>query len=113
MKVISSANQKGGCGKTTTAINLSSSLSSKGQRVLLIDFDPQAHATMGLDIVPSDLEISIYDVITPTETGSLRMDDILIPIKENFDLAPSSVILSVIEQELSGKEGREESSPSQ
>jgi len=108
MRVIASANQKGGCGKTTTAINLSSSLSSKEQRVLLIDFDPQAHATMGLNIMPSDLEKSIYDVITPKENGSLGIKDILVPIKDNFDLAPSSLILSAVEQELSGMEGRED-----
>jgi chromosome partitioning protein len=107
MRVIASANQKGGCGKTTTAINLSSSLSLKGKRVLLIDFDPQAHATMGLNINPSDLQKSIYDVITPKDYKFLRIEDILVPIKDNFDLAPSSLILSAVEQELSGLEGRE------
>lgn len=107
MRIIASANQKGGCGKTTTAINLSSSLAHKGQRVLLIDFDPQAHATMGLNVMPSDLEKSIYDVITPKQDGYLTLDDILIPIKDNFDLAPSDIILSVVEQELSGLKGRE------
>ena len=108
MRIIASANQKGGCGKTTTAINLSSSLSLKGRRVLLIDFDPQAHATMGLNVKPSDLEKSIYDVITPKKNGFLGIGDILVPIKDNFDLAPSSLILSVVEQELSGMEGRED-----
>ena len=108
MRVIASANQKGGCGKTTTAINLSSSLSLRGKRVLLVDFDPQAHATMGLNIKPSDLEKSIYDVITPKKNGFLGIGDILIPIKDNFDLAPSSLILSAVEQELSGMEGRED-----
>jgi len=108
MRVIASANQKGGCGKTTTAINLSSSLSLKGQKVLLIDFDPQAHATMGLSTTPSDFKKSIYDVITPKENESLGIEDILVPIKDNFDLAPSSLILSAVEQELSGMEGRED-----
>jgi len=108
MRTIAIANQKGGCGKTTSSINLSSSLSLKGQRVLLIDFDPQAHATMGLNIKPSDLEKSIYDVITPNRNGSVEIEDILSPIKDNFDLAPSSIILSVIEQELSGMDGRED-----
>jgi len=107
MRIIASANQKGGCGKTTTAINLSSSLSSKGERVLLIDFDPQAHATMGLNIMPSDFEKSIYHVITPKDYQFLGIEDILVPIKDNFDLAPSSLILSAVEQELSGLEGRE------
>ncbi len=108
MRVIASANQKGGCGKTTTAINLSFSLSLTGQRVLLIDFDPQAHATMGLNVKLSDVEKSIYDVITPKENEPLGIEDILVPIRDNFDLAPSSLILSAIEQELSGMEGRED-----
>ena len=107
MRVIASANQKGGCGKTTTAINLSSSLSLRGQKVLLIDFDPQAHATMGLNVKPSDLEKTIYDVITPKKNWLWGIDDILLPVKDNLDLAPSSLILSAFEQELSGLERRE------
>jgi Mrp family chromosome partitioning ATPase len=62
MRIIAVANQKGGCGKTTTAINLSSALVAKGQKILLIDCDPQAHATMGLNVKPSDLESSMYNV---------------------------------------------------
>jgi chromosome partitioning protein len=108
MRVIAVSNQKGGCGKTTTAINLSSSISLNGKRVLLVDCDPQSHATLGLNINPSDLEKSMYHIMTPKENGSLRMEDILISIKDNFDLAPSSVILSAVEQELSGVEGRED-----
>jgi len=107
MRVIASANQKGGCGKTTTAINLSSSLSLKGQKVLLIDFDPQAHATMGLNVKPSDLDKTIYDVITPKKNWLWGIEDIVVPVKDNFDLAPSSLILSAFEQELSGLERRE------
>jgi chromosome partitioning protein len=108
MRIIAIANQKGGCGKTTTAINLSSSLSLKGRRVLLIDCDPQSHATMGLNIKPSDLEKSMYHVMTSRGDELLGIEDIVISIKDNFDLAPSSVILSAIEQELSGTEGRED-----
>ena len=108
MRIIASANQKGGCGKTTTAINLSSSLSLKGQKVLLIDFDPQAHATMGLNVNPGDLEKSIYDVVTPRKNEPLEIEEILWSIRENFDLAPSNIILSAFEQELSGLDGRED-----
>ncbi len=108
MRIIAVANQKGGCGKTTTAINLSSALVSKGQKILLIDCDPQAHATMGLNVKPSDLESSMYNVITPKENERLPLSHVMVPIKDSFDLAPSSVILSAVEQELSGVEGREE-----
>jgi len=107
MRVIAVANQKGGCGKTTTAINLSFSLASKGKQVLLIDFDPQAHATMGLDINPPDLDQSIYDVLKPGEDHPPGIDDIVLPIRDNLDLAPSKGTLSALEQELLGVEGRE------
>jgi chromosome partitioning protein len=106
MKIIAIANQKGGCGKTTTAINLSSSLSLNGQRVLLIDCDPQAHATLGLNL-NSDLEKSMYHVMTPKQEDQIEIEDIVVPVKDNFDLAPSSIILGGVEQELAGVEGRE------
>ena len=107
MRIIAVANQKGGCGKTTTAISLSSSLALRGQKVLLIDCDPQAHATIGLNVSPSDLEKSLYHVLTPTESGGLGIEDVVQYVKENFDLAPSSVILSALEQDLAGTNGRE------
>ncbi|MEJ2725209.1 MAG: AAA family ATPase [Deltaproteobacteria bacterium] len=107
MRVIASANQKGGCGKTTTAINLSSSLARRDHRVLLIDFDPQAHATMGLNVRPADLERTMYDVVSPAATPVSRFEDVLIPVGENFDLAPSNAKLTALEQELAGVDGRE------
>lgn len=107
MRVIAVANQKGGCGKTTTAINLSFSLASKGKQVLLIDFDPQAHATMGLDINPSDLDQCIHDVLKPGVDSPPGIDDIAVAIRDNLDLAPSRATLSALEQELSGVDGRE------
>jgi chromosome partitioning protein len=107
MRIIAVANQKGGCGKTTTAISLSSSLASRGKKVLLVDCDPQAHATIGLNVSPSELEKSIYHVLAPTNNGALGIEDVLQYVKENFDLAPASVILSALEQDLSGAQGRE------
>ncbi|MEW6443146.1 MAG: ParA family protein [bacterium] len=107
MRTIAIANQKGGCGKTTTAINLSASLSRKGKRVLLVDSDPQAHATMGLNVDPAGLEKSLYNVLSPGERGGSSLEEVLKPINDGLDLVPSSVILSAIEQELSGREGRE------
>jgi len=107
MRIIASANQKGGCGKTTTAINLSFALALRGQNVLLIDSDPQAHATMGLNVMPSDLGRTMYEVLTPNGYPPTKLEDILLNIRDNFDLAPSSAKLSAVEQELSGVGGRE------
>ncbi len=106
MRTIAIANQKGGCGKTTTAINLSSCLALKGHKVLLIDFDPQSHATMGLNI-ECDPEKNIYHVIAPVPAGAIGLDDVIIPVKENFDIAPSDTRLCAVEQELACVEGRE------
>ena len=104
MRIISIANQKGGCGKTTTAINLAAALSSNGNKVLLIDLDPQAHATLGLNIRH---QLSIYNVLSKLSNKKARLEDIVQNVEENFDLVPSSIILSTLEQELSGEIGRE------
>jgi chromosome partitioning protein len=106
MRIIAVANQKGGCGKTTTAINLSSCLALRGQKVLLIDFDPQSHATMGLNI-ECDPEKNIYHVITPAQTGAIGLREVIIPVKENLDIAPSDTRLCAVEQELASVDGRE------
>src|SRR5689334_17208684 len=103
MKIIPIANQKGGCGKTTTAINLASALSTNGKRVLLIDLDPQAHASLGLDIESQD---SIYNVISRLTPRKLKLDNIIKRI-DNFDVAPSNILVGTLEQELADEIGRE------
>jgi len=105
MRTIAIVNQKGGCGKTTTAINLSACLSLNDRKVLLIDLDPQSHASIGLNIEVEELEKSIYDIFSESNRKSL--DDVIVSIDDNFDLAPSQLILSAVEQELAGKVGRE------
>jgi len=104
MRIISVTNQKGGCGKTTTAINLAASLMANGRKVLLIDLDPQAHATSGLNI---KADLSIYNVLSKITPQKADLSNILQKIDDNFYLAPSSLILSTLEQELAGEIGRE------
>jgi chromosome partitioning protein len=106
MRIIAVANQKGGCGKTTTAINLSSCLALKGQKVLLIDMDPQSHATMGLN-VDCDPGKSMYQVITPARADAAELDDVIVPVKDSFDIAPSDMRLVAVKQGLAAEDGRE------
>ena len=103
MRIIAIANQKGGCAKTTTSINLSACLADKGKKVMLIDLDPQAHASVGLNIETPKLENTIYEVLT----RDLSLENILIPVSDNFDLAPSDIVLSAAELEMAGVIGRE------
>ena len=107
MRVIAIANQKGGCGKTTTSVNLSACLTEKKQKVLLIDIDPQGHSTLAYNISQRDFQASIYDLFCPDEGKSISIKDTIIKISDYLDLIPSEVILSAVEQKLSGKEQRE------
>lgn len=104
MKIISIANQKGGCGKTTTAINLASTLSYNGKKTLLIDLDPQAHATLGLNI---DDQNSLYNVISKLTPRKLKVSNIIQRVDRRFDIVPSNILVGTLEQELSDEIGRE------
>lgn len=104
MRIIAVTNQKGGCGKTTTAVNLSAVLAARGRRVLLIDLDPQAHATIALGLSPADCPATTYEVLR----GTLPIHE---AIQQNhfpgLDVLPSSIPLAAAEQFLSGLPGRE------
>jgi chromosome partitioning protein len=99
-------NQKGGCGKTTTTVNVAACLAFLGKKVLIVDMDSQAHSTLSLGINPDELQQSMFDVLDP-DNQTILLRDVAISIEEGLDLAPSQTVLSVIEQKLSGVKGRE------
>ena len=104
MKTIAIANQKGGCSKTTTAINVSAALAATGRRVLLIDLDPQAHASFGLRASNLPTDKSIYYVLTDNSEKKRSLDSCIATVSRNFDIVPSTIQLSTLEQEFKGKE---------
>ena len=110
MRTIAVVNQKGGCGKTTTSINLSAFLACQRRRVLLVDMDPQGHATLGLlsnGAVPPSA--TMYEVLSrragrqPTE-----LRDVILSIRDNLDVAPADILLSAVPELLGRLAGRED-----
>lgn len=101
MRIIAIANQKGGCGKTTTAINLSACLAFLQKKVLLIDLDPQGHATCGLGVKAEFLEKTSCNLFEQDETD---IDDLVIPVNEQLLLIPTYVVLGRVEREFPGRD---------
>jgi len=103
-RTISICNQKGGVGKTVTAINLSAFLAAYGRRTLLIDLDPQGHSGLGLGVKTEALEHSIYDVLV---NGECPIDKAIVSRRPNLDILPSNIDLASAELELTRFEKRE------
>ncbi len=105
-RVIAICNQKGGCGKTTTVINLAASLASMGQRVLVVDLDAQCNSTVGLGIDANEVETSIFDLMVDLK-GTQVEDVILETDYENLHVAPASIELSEFDSRVANEIGRE------
>lgn len=103
MRIIAIANQKGGCGKTTTAINLAAELGRLDQRVLLIDMDPQGHASLGLGVADR-ARAGLYEVFS----DELSLDEAILPaVLHGVDLVPANLSLAAAEPLLTDQPGRE------
>ena len=103
-QTIACANQKGGVGKTTTVVNLAADLAIAGERVLVVDLDPQGNATSGFGIDRASLDATLYDVLL----GSTGLADVILPtVVESCWIAPASVALAGAEVELATAEQRE------
>jgi len=105
MRTIAIANQKGGCGKTTSAVNIAAAYAKHGRRTLIMDLDPQGHSTLGLGHDPETLDKTVYHALTNAQIPLPRV--IIGTTMEGLNLAPSNILLSGAELELANVAGRE------
>jgi chromosome partitioning protein len=109
MRTIAIINQKGGCGKTTTSINLAACLARLGHKTLLVDMDPQGHCGVGLAVPEDQIERTIYDALIEEKDGkTIKIPELVWQIASEFDLAPSNLKLAAFEQVFAGRPGRED-----
>src|SRR5438045_8068858 len=109
MRTIAIINQKGGCGKTTTSINLAACLARLGHKTLLADMDPQGHCGIGLAVPEEQIERTLYDALIEEVDGRpAKVSEIVWQIASDFDLAPSNIKLAGFEQVFAGRTGRDE-----
>ena len=109
MRTVAIINQKGGCGKTTTSINLAACLARLGHKTLLVDIDPQGHCGVGLAVPEEQIERTIYDAMIEERDGkTAKIPEVVWQIASDFDLAPSNLKLAAFEQVFAGREGRDD-----